>query len=37
MHNFTGFEPVDNTVGDVKKTSKEAGLDKVMTEYTAVG
>jgi hypothetical protein len=29
MHNFTGFEPVENIVGNFSRLVQEAGLDKV--------
>lgn len=32
MHNFTGFEPVENIVEDMSRLVQEAGLYEVMTE-----
>ena len=32
MQDFTGFEPVVNTVDDVNRTSQEAGLEEVIAE-----
>jgi hypothetical protein len=32
MHDFTGFEPVENTVEDVSKLVQEARLDEVIPE-----
>jgi len=32
MHNFTGFQPVENTVEDMSRLVQEAGLYKVTTE-----
>ena len=29
MHDFTGFEPVVNSVDDINRTSQEAGMDEV--------
>ena len=31
MHNFTGFEPVENTVEDISRLVQEAGFDEVTT------
>jgi hypothetical protein len=33
MHDFTGFEPVNNTNG-INRTSQEAGLDEVIAKDT---
>ena len=32
MHDFTGFEPVENTVEDISRLVQEARLDKVTAE-----
>jgi len=32
MHNFTGFETVENTVKNVSRLVPEVGLDKVTSE-----
>ena len=32
MHNFTGFEPVENNVEDISRLVQEAGLYEVTTE-----
>jgi hypothetical protein len=32
MHDFTGFEPVENTVEDISKLVQEVGLYKVTAE-----
>jgi hypothetical protein len=32
MHDFTGFEPVENTVDDVSRPAQEARLDKFTAE-----
>ena len=32
MDDFTGFEPVDNTIDDVNRQAQEAGLDEFRAE-----
>jgi predicted small metal-binding protein len=32
MHDFTGFEPVENTVDDVSRVAQEGRLDEVRAE-----
>jgi len=34
MHNFTGFEPVENTVEDISRLVQEVGLYEVTAEDT---